>query len=144
MCFQKKAHFLGIKQSTSVWVQTQKNVFFAANFLLFCRKNAENDYFDQRLECAAPKRWSIYTTNLGERERDISDNGMDTSWCWQSIVSLMRTFEWLQFTVSNGTRKTGAINWFAKLKACFPSYQGESTIFDKWNFLSQTPDTKNI
>ena len=25
-------------------------------------KNAENDYFDWRLECAAPKRWSKYTT----------------------------------------------------------------------------------
>ena len=41
---EKKAHFLGIKQSTSVWVQTQKMCFlqkFAANFLLFelfCRK----------------------------------------------------------------------------------------------------------
>ena len=26
----------------------------------------------------------------------------------------------------------------------FPSYQGESTIFDKRNFLYQTPDTKNL
>ena len=25
-------------------------------------KNAEKDDFDQRLECAAPKRWSKYTT----------------------------------------------------------------------------------
>ena len=24
--------------------------------------NTENDYFNQRLECAAPKRWSKYTT----------------------------------------------------------------------------------
>ena len=31
-------------------------------FLAFCRKNAENDYFNQCLECAAPKRWSKYTT----------------------------------------------------------------------------------
>ena len=31
-------------------------------FLLFNTKNAENDYFDQRLECAAPKCWSKYTT----------------------------------------------------------------------------------
>ena len=50
---------------------TQKNVFFAricCKFLafleLFCRKNSENDYFDQHLECAAPKRWSKYTTYL--------------------------------------------------------------------------------
>ena len=28
-------------------------------------------------------------------------------------------------------------------KRVFPSYQGKSTIFDKVNFLSQTPDTKN-
>ena len=26
-------------------------------------KNAENDYFGQRLECAVPKRWSKYTTS---------------------------------------------------------------------------------
>ena len=31
-------------------------------FQLFAIKNAENDYFDQGLECAAPKRWSKYTT----------------------------------------------------------------------------------
>ena len=29
---------------------------------VFCSKNAENEYFDQGLECAAPKRWSKYTT----------------------------------------------------------------------------------
>ena len=26
--------------------------------------NTENDYFNQRLECAAPKRWSKFTTLL--------------------------------------------------------------------------------
>ena len=31
-------------------------------FKLFSTKNAENDYFDQRLESAAPKRWSKYAT----------------------------------------------------------------------------------
>ena len=45
-----------------------KNLFFqkfAANFckflafLVFCSENAENDYFDQRLACTAPKRWSL-------------------------------------------------------------------------------------
>ena len=39
---------------------------FAANFMLFqlfCSKNAKNDYFDQRLESAALKRWSKYTTD---------------------------------------------------------------------------------
>ena len=29
-------------------------------------KNAENDYFDQLLECAAPKRWLNYTTTKGK------------------------------------------------------------------------------
>ena len=66
--------FWGIKHSTSVWVQTKKSRFlpnFAANFLpffsfleLFNLKNAENDYFNQHLECAAPKRWSKYTTYI--------------------------------------------------------------------------------
>ena len=31
-------------------------------FLLFAVKNAEYDSFNQRLECAALKRWSKYTT----------------------------------------------------------------------------------
>ena len=30
----------------------------------FWEKNAEYDYFDQRLECAVPKRWSKYTTDI--------------------------------------------------------------------------------
>ena len=30
-------------------------------FQLFCTKNAEKTYLDQRLECAAPKQWSKYT-----------------------------------------------------------------------------------
>ena len=41
---------------------------FAANFLpflkLFSTKNAENDYFNQPLECTAPKLWSKYTTHF--------------------------------------------------------------------------------
>ena len=70
VCFIPKniSFYLLKHQSTSVLVQTLKNIFlqnFAANFflfLLFSTKNAENDYFDQSLECAAPKRWSKYTT----------------------------------------------------------------------------------
>ena len=45
-----------------------KNMFlqnFAANFLLFFQlfaiKNVKIAYFNQRLDCAAPKRWSKYT-----------------------------------------------------------------------------------
>ena len=40
---------------------------FVAFLKLFCSKNAENDYFDQRLECAAPKCWSKYTTPPQEK-----------------------------------------------------------------------------
>ena len=36
---------------------------FLAFLKLFSSKNAENDYFDQRLKWAAPKRWSKYTTD---------------------------------------------------------------------------------
>ena len=46
-----------------------KNPFFCSFLLQICyffafflAKNAENDYFDQRLGCAAPKSWSKYTT----------------------------------------------------------------------------------
>ena len=35
---------------------------FLAFLSFLAEKNAENDYFDQPLECAAPKRWSKYTT----------------------------------------------------------------------------------
>ena len=59
----------GIKHSTSIWVLTQKPVFLlnskfatSLHFQLFSTKNAENDSFDQRLGCAAPKHWSKYTT----------------------------------------------------------------------------------
>ena len=39
---------------------------FGASFNkpVFLQKFAENDYFDQRLEWAAPKRWSKYTTSM--------------------------------------------------------------------------------
>ena len=39
---------------------------FCCKFLAFLKrfaiKNIKNDYFDQYLECVAPKRWSKYTT----------------------------------------------------------------------------------
>ena len=51
--------FLGIKHSTSVLVQTLKNCFslqISCFFQLFSTKtNNEKAYFDQRLECPAPK-----------------------------------------------------------------------------------------
>ena len=53
--------FLGIKQSTSVFF-AKICCKFIAFLRFFCRKNTENDYFDQRLEYAALKRWSKYTT----------------------------------------------------------------------------------
>ena len=66
---EKKAHFFGNKTVDQRSGANLKKSVFCKNllqifcfFLAFCRKNAENDYFDQRLECAAPKRWSKYTT----------------------------------------------------------------------------------
>ena len=55
------------KQLTSIWMQTQKTKFFliCLNFLgffpfcVFCAKH-KKAYFDQRLECTAPKCWSKY------------------------------------------------------------------------------------
>ena len=67
---EEKAHFFGSKTADQRFGDMQKNsvlLKFAAKLLLFkvfCSKNAENDYFDQRLECAAPKRWSKYTTDV--------------------------------------------------------------------------------
>ena len=42
---------------------------FFAFLKLFSTKNAENDSFYQRLECAAPKRWSTYTTSRPTEKR---------------------------------------------------------------------------
>ena len=39
-------------------ILTRVSTFFHRN----TTNNAENNYFDQRLECAAPKRWSKCTT----------------------------------------------------------------------------------
>ena len=40
----------------------------------FSTKNAENYYFNQRLGCAAPKRWIKYTTGRGrKKERKNED-----------------------------------------------------------------------
>ena len=48
--------------STGVWVLGTPSAGRNSHFQLFCSKNAENDYFDQRLEFTAPKHWSKYTT----------------------------------------------------------------------------------
>ena len=54
-------HWLSYFQPlNSVLVQTLKDSFCV--FQLLSTKNAENDYFDQRLGCTAPKRWLKYTT----------------------------------------------------------------------------------
>ena len=64
---QKTVFFYFAPKRWSGFFIPQKTDFFCANFLLFlafCHKNAVNDYFDQPLACAAPKRWSKYTTHL--------------------------------------------------------------------------------
>ena len=43
--------------------QNAGRLFYSQKNELFSKNNAENDCFDQRLECAAPKRWSKNTTN---------------------------------------------------------------------------------
>ena len=37
------------------------------NYSIFWFNYAENGHFDQRLECAAPKRWSKYTTGVNQQ-----------------------------------------------------------------------------
>ena len=57
--------------STNLWVQTQKTHFclilpqfprFSSLFTFFVQKNVKKAYFNQLLECAAPKCWPKYTT----------------------------------------------------------------------------------
>ena len=50
-------HAYTFTQQPKIWNGTEK---WSKSFPLSLR--AENDNFDQRLECAAPKRWSKYTT----------------------------------------------------------------------------------
>ena len=63
--------FLGIKHSTSILVQTKKKTFFAKfcskfltflHFFSYFEQKCYTYIFRQRLECAAPKCWSKYTT----------------------------------------------------------------------------------
>ena len=65
----EKSSFFGNKTVDQRFGANLKKHVFCKNLLqiycffkLFCTKNAENDYFDQRLECTAPKCWSKYTT----------------------------------------------------------------------------------
>ena len=67
--FREKSSFFGNKTFDQRFGANLKKCIFCKNLLqiscffwLFTVKNAENDYFDQPLECAAPKRWSKYTT----------------------------------------------------------------------------------
>ena len=54
--FTKKKKFF--KFASKCWL----SVLFPT-LKLFCIKNAENDFFDQCLGCAAPKHWLKYTTD---------------------------------------------------------------------------------
>ena len=51
-----------LKKPIFCWILHQVYSFFAF-FQLFNTKTAENDYFDQRLGCIAPKCWWKYTTH---------------------------------------------------------------------------------
>ena len=48
----------------------QHNQYFFAFFKAFQYKKPENEDFDQRLECKAPKRWLKYTTDLSKKSRE--------------------------------------------------------------------------
>ena len=58
-------HFIGKngRRQAALFITPQISCFLK----FFCTKNAENGHFDQQLECAAPKRWSKYTTNMGKQ-----------------------------------------------------------------------------
>ena len=64
----RKSCFWGNKTLNLCFGANLKKPFFVPNLLLFyvfwlfSTKNAENDYFNQRVRCAGPKRWSKYTT----------------------------------------------------------------------------------
>ena len=47
-------------------------VSFSSFFWLSDRRNVEKAYFDQHLECAAPKCWSKYTTAIHISARPIA------------------------------------------------------------------------
>ena len=86
------------------------------------------------------KSWCLISNLVSSDCRgDTRSRGWDPVWFWGSVkgylgalVSVLRT------------RPYNFINYFVDLKLRFPFYQDESTIFDKGNFLSKTPDTKNI
>ena len=72
-----KNYFLPMKSCESFWLWVKGGLKYFAQlyskfatfspfciFQLFCTKNAKNNYFDQRLGCAAPKCWSKYTTGM--------------------------------------------------------------------------------
>ena len=66
------------------------------------------------------------------------ESGIKHIWSWptKKVPGIRRDLSYsVQFQFKSS---------FVDLKARFPYYQGESTIFDEVNFLSQTPDTKNI
>ena len=94
-----------------------------------------------------PLRWSRFPrshpswSSDWRQRRWSSPRG--TSWSEQKKIQVLNGI---------GNQRKCSIKWnqwtieiiLSSSKPVFPSYQGESTIFDKENFLSQTPDTKNI
>ena len=54
-----------LRANSKILFNFSPNLLLFALFQLFSTKNAENDYFDPRLGCAAPKRRLKYTTVFG-------------------------------------------------------------------------------
>ena len=44
------------------------------SFSAFLYKNIEKAYFNQRLECAEPKHWSKYTTNMISKVLNVTSD----------------------------------------------------------------------
>ena len=64
------ANLFLLRHSVTIFLSQPIHVVFSS----FCRKNAENDYFDQLLGSAAPKRWSKYSTYTIQRPTNLTND----------------------------------------------------------------------
>ena len=101
------------------WFDVTTKALFFAFFQFFSTKNAENEDFDQRLGCAAPKRWLKYTTTMRDKNYQwrllASNPGLSmsqwaTSWTIQAGMPYLTGNKTL---VSNITSIT-SINGFSQ------------------------------
>ena len=67
----------------------ERNFWLFCIFLAFKHKNVKNAYFDQGLECAAPNRWSKYTTILHSVTGQLFLLKLSLSICWHVLSPKM-------------------------------------------------------